>query len=288
MTIPGINIIFLIGRLLIAVMFLLAPGAQAIEHRTLLSKQSVLNEEELPYRQFSINGNIRSASNGIISERYRSYVAIMAFGVGLFSIDRCLNVVSLMPALRNNAANSFFSKIEPFGRRTIYYPTIAALVGHGLIFSNQKSILTGAELAAGLLLSQGVATSVKAAFGRERPYRTNWPFKFFEPGTSFISGHTISAFTLATILSKNYPRQNLSFISIHRDAPVVPILTYTLAGLVGVQRLYSNNHWATDVFFGALAGYAVGSIVSNYGNKIGSLLIIPGDTPRLAYLFYVD
>ena len=36
------------------------------------------------------------------------------------------------------------------------------------------------------------------------------------------------------------------------------IITYPLAALVGLGRIYKEKHWASDVFFGALLGSIVG------------------------------
>ena len=46
-------------------------------------------------------------------------------------------------------------------------------------------------------------------------------------------------------------------ISIKSDRPWVTSVTYGLASMVGLQRLYVGKHWASDVVAGTLLGIAV-------------------------------
>ena len=38
---------------------------------------------------------------------------------------------------------------------------------------------------------------------------------------------------------------------------------YGLAGLTAYQRIYSDNHWISDIFLGAAAGIAIGKYFAN-------------------------
>jgi membrane-associated phospholipid phosphatase len=64
---------------------------------------------------------------------------------------------------------------------------------------------------------------------------------------SFLSGHTIAAFSVATIMARRYGRK-------HRW---VPIVAYGAAGLVGFSRLTLSAHFTSDVFMGGALGYAI-------------------------------
>jgi membrane-associated phospholipid phosphatase len=66
---------------------------------------------------------------------------------------------------------------------------------------------------------------------------------------SFPSGHTIAAFSVATIISKRYPR------------PWVPWVAYGLAGLVGFSRVTLQSHFLSDAFAGAVLGYCISNHV---------------------------
>jgi membrane-associated phospholipid phosphatase len=63
------------------------------------------------------------------------------------------------------------------------------------------------------------------------------------------SGHTSSAFTAAAVLNEYY-------------GPWVGVPSLALAGLVGYQRIDSREHDFSDVVFGAMLGYVVGTSVA--------------------------
>lgn len=63
---------------------------------------------------------------------------------------------------------------------------------------------------------------------------------------SFPSGHTIAAFSVATVFADRYRK--------HRW---VPYVAYGLAGFVGFTRVPLQAHFVSDVFAGAALGYVV-------------------------------
>jgi membrane-associated phospholipid phosphatase len=63
---------------------------------------------------------------------------------------------------------------------------------------------------------------------------------------SFPSGHTIAAFSVATVVARRYPK--------HRWLPYV---AYGLAGVVGFSRVTLSSHFTSDVFVGAALGYTI-------------------------------
>jgi membrane-associated phospholipid phosphatase len=78
--------------------------------------------------------------------------------------------------------------------------------------------------------------------------------------TSFPSGHTMVAFAAATVFAMEY-----------RDRPLVPIISYSAASLIGISRLTENKHWASDVFGGAVLGYLCGKLVVNNYHRYNKL-----------------
>jgi membrane-associated phospholipid phosphatase len=63
-----------------------------------------------------------------------------------------------------------------------------------------------------------------------------------------------------------------------RDRWIVGGVTYTLATLTGVSRIYNNMHWASDVMAGAALGTVTGLAVVRYnhihtGNTIDDKLL---------------
>ena len=62
----------------------------------------------------------------------------------------------------------------------------------------------------------------------------------------FPSGHTIAAFSLATIVAQRY-----------REHRWVPYAAYGMATLVGLSRVTLNGHYVSDVAAGAVLGYSI-------------------------------
>ena len=67
---------------------------------------------------------------------------------------------------------------------------------------------------------------------------------------SFPSGHTIAAFSIATIFANRYPNPRWHVW-----------LAYGLATLVGFSRVSLQSHFPSDVFAGAALGYAIAHYV---------------------------
>jgi len=63
---------------------------------------------------------------------------------------------------------------------------------------------------------------------------------------SLPSGHTIAAFSVATVIARRYGN--------HRW---VPYVAYGMAAIVGFSRLSLSAHFASDVFMGGALGYSI-------------------------------
>ena len=74
---------------------------------------------------------------------------------------------------------------------------------------------------------------------------------------SFPSGHTIAAFSVATVFADRYPH------------PVWHVwLAYGLAGLVGFSRVPLQSHFPSDVFAGAALGYVIAHYVVRHPHEV--------------------
>ena len=143
-----------------------------------------------------------------------------------------------------------------------------------------------------IVVSAGITSVIKGLAGRQRPSHAgvNDPddFKFgggFASGgsSSFPSGHATAAFAAATVVT----------LETHRWWPkstwyIAPIM-FGGASLVGVARLYTNAHWASDVVMGAGIGTLTGLKVFRYnhvttpGNRANRWLLtaVPTVSPSL-------
>jgi membrane-associated phospholipid phosphatase len=105
----------------------------------------------------------------------------------------------------------------------------------------EKPLLIGFSLGSSLVITLGV----KYVVNRPRPFTSYHDIiqKDFNVGSkSFPSGHTSSAFALATSVSLEYPKWYV----------IAP--SYAWACAVGYSRMRLGVHYPTDVFAGAVIG----------------------------------
>jgi len=131
-------------------------------------------------------------------------------------------------------------------------------------------------LAASIIASGMITPAIKFLTGRARP-RENLGIAKFHPfslsyssNSSFPSGHTTQAFALASVIANHY------------DESWVAYSSYTVAGLVGVARIYHDAHFTSDVLAGALIGTLVGKSVVAHNKPLRSrkVALLPEITPE--------
>ena len=115
---------------------------------------------------------------------------------------------------------------------------------------NQRARETGVLSAEALIDSAIVATAVKEVTQRRRPTAGISRGDFFDGGSSFPSGHSIEAWTLATVIANEY-----------HDHRAVEIAAYGLASAVSISRFTGHNHFLSDVLVGSALGYGIGRYV---------------------------
>ena len=169
-------------------------------------------------------------------------------------------------------ANKFF-KNSATGFETITSPG-AFIIGGGLYaigriggYRNVEDL--GWHGTEAVLLASGVTSMLKGVLGRSRPYVTRdtnpSDFGFFKGFSSsdrqsFPSGHTTTAFAAASSVTSEVRR-----LWPGATWYVAPVM-YGGATLVGLSRMYHNNHWASDVVLGAAIGTFSGLKVVRYSH----------------------
>ena len=138
--------------------------------------------------------------------------------------------------------------------------TIAApvsLYAIGLIRKDSKMERTALLAGEAVADAEIVTTVLKDATKRVRPAgfpaQGNLNDSWFESSGSllrgngsFPSGHTIAAFSVATVIARRYGN--------HRW---VPYAAYGMAALVGFSRLSLSAHFMSDVLMGGALGYSI-------------------------------
>src|SRR5437867_4702703 len=120
----------------------------------------------------------------------------------------------------------------------------------GRFTHNQRARETGVLGAEAIINSAIVVTVVKEITQRSRPRAGRSRGDFFDGGTSFPSGHSIQAWSLATVIANEY-----------HDRRLVQFTAYGLATAVSVARFTGRNHFLSDVLVGSAMGYGIGRYV---------------------------
>jgi len=152
--------------------------------------------------------------------------------------------------------------IEPWGSGLYSIPLLGAIYLTGHKNSRHRNVaLTGLKA---FIISGAFAMVAKQIFHRHRPgqadppdpYLWEGPFNFETQYTSFPSGHTTTAFAVASVLAFGY-----------KDKIWIGITSYSVATLVGLSRIQDGKHWASDVVAGAVLGTFIGTTLSKINFK---------------------
>ncbi|MEA3444684.1 MAG: phosphatase PAP2 family protein [Bacteroidota bacterium] len=200
----------------------------------------------------------------------------------LFTVDKKIHNWS--QEQRTNFSNKFSDNfIEPWGTGKLYKNytvyTLASVYFSGLLTNNEKTKMVAMEATRAWAISNLFIAATKISFGRHRPYQDSnhwlWEGPTIKNYRSFASGHTIATFAVASVFAHQY-----------KNKPIIPILSYSIAGMVGLSRIHDNQHWTSDVFIAAAFGWAIGKMVVNrnkWGVKISSAQ--QGQGLALSYMF---
>jgi membrane-associated phospholipid phosphatase len=188
-------------------------------------------------------------------------------GATIFALSRDEKIYSEFKSFQ--AKHKWVSDVSPvitYGGENITVLSAGALfyLG-GIAFHNDKAKQTGLLSVQALVHAGIIVTLGKYFTGRQRPEydkgKDYWhwfptSFNAFKNGYSqagydaFPSGHTIAAWSVATVIAKQY-----------KDKKIIPVICYTLASGVGLSRLTEDAHWMSDVIIGAALGYSIGNFV---------------------------
>jgi membrane-associated phospholipid phosphatase len=161
------------------------------------------------------------------------------------------------PYFRKTTAYSGFNQVFN-GTHTLYgiVATPVAMYVGGMVLKDSKmkstALLAGEAVADTYILT----TAMKDVDRRLRPIAVengNYSNTWFQDNThdwrsngSFPSGHSIAAFSVATVIARRY-----------KNHKWVPYVAYGMAGVIGFSRLTLSAHFVSDVFMGAALGYTI-------------------------------
>lgn len=171
---------------------------------------------------------------------------------------------------RNDTNNRLANVFTPFGDGAYMAPALVAYYLQGYYFDNSKSRRVALLSMESFAVTGLFATAIKYGAGRHRPETgdnaSRWDGPDISRNYAFPSGHTTTAFAIATVFASEYESE-----------PWVPPLAYGIAAMTGLSRINDNKHWASDVFFGGALGYFTSkTILKLHRDKsFGRLAILP-------------
>ncbi|RKZ26040.1 hypothetical protein DRQ26_05005 [bacterium] len=167
------------------------------------------------------------------------------FGGEIQDFDESL-YSSIHDGWRCDFAENYFSAVTYLGRSDFYLSTNLALLCFGDDKMKESAKLSTASLAASML----TAEIFKVVVNRRRPEGqdvSRWD-------SSFPSGHTTAAFSMAYVYGAQYPKLR------------IPL--YFFATSVALSRIYLGEHYPGDVAAGAAIGTLFGFVVMKNKNFI--------------------
>jgi membrane-associated phospholipid phosphatase len=187
----------------------------------------------------------------------------------LISNDRNFNGIMTRNVVDGDGDDKFSPLMSQMGSYGAW-GTVGAFLAFGALAKDNKAMETAGLAASAMLQTELVIHVGKMISGRLRPGSEGaldtWagPAGFFKSGQSpsydsFPSGHTATAFSLATVVAMQY--------SGHTWAPIA---AYAIAAGVGFSRLSGNHHWLSDVVIGGVVGHLIArTVVKNYRKRHG-------------------
>ena len=208
--------------------------------------------------------------------------------IAMFPVDRRIAMSLKTSSLQDNA---FVHHAADAFRLTAVPGSL--LIGGGLYAAGRLSgsarmAELGLHGTEALLIGQALGTAVKGTLGRARPYvvadsnahdfALGRGFRMGNDFSSLPSGHTIAAFAAASAVTSElagwWPRAT----------PFVGVVMYGGATMVALERLYDDQHWASDVLLAAAIGTFSGLKVVKFnhehpGNRVDRLLLSASIAP---------
>lgn len=168
----------------------------------------------------------------------------------------------------NNGRNGFSNTVIPITDKFVLPVSVAlplGIMGISRIKENYYDENSGILLLLSEITSVGITFGIKQIFKRERPFVTLgnvYHNKYNSPTDrySFPSGHTATAFSMATSLTLRYP-----------DKPAIIAISYLYAAIVGYGRMYLGVHYPSDVLGGMIIGSGSAALVYSLRKEIVDL-----------------
>jgi membrane-associated phospholipid phosphatase len=193
--------------------------------------------------------------------------AFVAGTVVMLQFDR--RIAESMDRNKTDFRNNSAKVLKDVNERTLMVVSAAGYV-IGRLGRIERLADIGLHSVEALVLTSALSTIGKSGLGRARPHVSGGGDPFdFHPGKgfndpayrSFPSLHEGGTFAFAAVVTSETARMWPA------SRPFVGLLLYTLAVLPGAGRIYTGNHWSSDVVMGAALGSFAGWKVVRYNHS---------------------
>ncbi len=202
-----------------------------------------INAEEKLLNRLFFSDFIKTGQ-ALVENPFITSVSLIGTGaITLTLMNNDLIIKSYFSQNRSEFADKIFDILNMAG------DGITVLAFNSLLFlAGEKEKKTAEKVIEAIAIAGATSYIFKIVTGRQRPGNTDdrYAFSPFSFKDSFPSGHTVVAFAWATVVAENYG---------------IWYITYPVAALCGVARIYKNMHWASDVFVGSTIGIFFGKVV---------------------------
>lgn len=146
--------------------------------------------------------------------------------------------------------------VEKTGLKAVMYKYYFSALAVGYLTDNDFLKNTTLDILESSFIATSVQLGMKYSTGRARPDEGLGAFEFKPPEyDAFFSGHSANVTQLAVILSHHVNYKPFTYAA------------FAAAGTVCVQRVLSERHWPSDVFFGVVWGWIVANGVIDRNDK---------------------
>jgi len=187
----------------------------------------------------------------------------------VYDADRAVAAASQSATLQQNPTLHAIGRTFNWwgGPGVIWFTALLWLGGRAI--KRGRVALLGLRAAEAIAVATSISGIVKGFAGRARPFVTPdapWHWSFLHGWTdaryfSMPSGHTTATIAFATAISVASARWAPSA----RVAMILGAFASTL--LVAFARIYTNQHWFSDVLTGALLGGITGFVIAGWHER---------------------
>jgi membrane-associated phospholipid phosphatase len=154
------------------------------------------------------------------------------------------------------------SAVDPLGLARYLVPALAASYLVPRVAGQRAWSDAALRVGLGYAVSDGIEAALKPLVGRHRPDAAGGAWRFrplsgADEWHSFPSAHTVHAFSIAGAVSDEAQR------------PWVSAVSYSAATLVGMQRVYRQAHWTSDVVASATLAIATSTTTVRWLRRHG-------------------